>query len=32
MNDDSFRVTDFAMKGYQCSQILMAVALEAQGK
>jgi C_GCAxxG_C_C family probable redox protein len=32
MNDDSFRVMDFAMKGYQCSQILMAVALEAQGK
>src|SRR5579863_1315358 len=23
---------DFAMKGYQCSQILMAMALEAQGK
>jgi|SRR5580693_6111645 len=32
MNDDSFRVMDFAMKGYQCSQILMAMALEAQGK
>jgi C_GCAxxG_C_C family probable redox protein len=32
MNDDSFSVMDFAMKGYQCSQILMAVALEAQGK
>jgi len=32
MNDDSFRVMDLAMKGYQCSQILMALALEAQGK
>jgi C_GCAxxG_C_C family probable redox protein len=32
MNDDSFRVMDLAMKGYQCSQILMAMALEAQGK
>jgi C_GCAxxG_C_C family probable redox protein len=32
MNDDSFRVMEFAMKGYQCSQILMAMALEAQGK
>ena len=32
MNDDAFRVMDFAMKGYQCSQILMAVALEAMGK
>ncbi len=32
MNDDSFKVMDFAMKGYQCSQILMAIALEAQGK
>lgn len=31
-NDDSFRVIDLAMKGYQCSQILMALALEAQGK
>lgn len=31
-NDDSFRVMDLAMKGYQCSQILMAMALEAQGK
>jgi C_GCAxxG_C_C family probable redox protein len=32
MNDDSFRVMDLAMQGYQCSQILMAIALEAQGK
>jgi C_GCAxxG_C_C family probable redox protein len=32
MNDDSFRVMDLAMQGYQCSQILMAIALEAQGR
>ena len=32
MNDDSFRVMDMALKGYQCSQILVALALEAQGK
>lgn len=32
MNDDAFRVMELAMKGYQCSQILMAMALEAQGK
>jgi hypothetical protein len=32
MNDDSFRVMDFEMKGYQCGQILMAMAFEAQGK
>jgi C_GCAxxG_C_C family probable redox protein len=32
MNDDSFRVMDLALKGYQCSQILIALALEAQGK
>ncbi|MFP5225998.1 MAG: DVU_1555 family C-GCAxxG-C-C protein [Acidobacteriota bacterium] len=32
MNDDAMRVMDLAMKGYQCSQILMAIALEAQGK
>jgi C_GCAxxG_C_C family probable redox protein len=32
MNDESFRVMDLAMQGYQCSQILMAMALEAQGK
>ncbi len=32
MNDDSFRVMDLAMKGYQCSQILMAMALKAQGR
>ncbi|HEX4068103.1 MAG TPA: C-GCAxxG-C-C family protein [Acidobacteriaceae bacterium] len=32
MNDDSFRVMDLAMQGYQCSQILMAIALDSQGK
>lgn len=32
MNDDAFKVVDFAMKGYQCSQILIALALDAQGK
>lgn len=32
MNDDSFRVMDLALKGYRCSQILMVLALEAQGK
>jgi C_GCAxxG_C_C family probable redox protein len=32
MNDDAFRVMDLAMQGYQCSQIMMAMALEAQGK
>lgn len=32
MSDDSFRVMDMALKGYQCSQILIALALEAQGK
>jgi len=32
MNDDSFRVMELAMQGYQCSQILMAIALEGQGK
>jgi C_GCAxxG_C_C family probable redox protein len=32
MNDDSFRVMDLAMKGYQCSQILMEIALQSQGK
>lgn len=32
MNDDAFKVIDLAMKGYQCSQILMALALEARGK
>ncbi|MGC9224578.1 MAG: DVU_1555 family C-GCAxxG-C-C protein [Terracidiphilus sp.] len=31
MNDDAFHVMDLAAKGYQCSQILMAIALEAQG-
>lgn len=32
MNDDAFRVIDLATKGYHCSQILIAVALEALGK
>jgi len=32
MNDDAFRVMDLAMNGYECSQILVAIALEAQGK
>lgn len=32
MNDDAFRVVDLAMRGYQCSQILIALALEEQGK
>jgi len=32
MNEDTFRVMDLAMQGYQCSQILMVLALEAQGK
>ena len=32
MNDDSFRVMELAMKGYQCSQILMVLALESLGK
>ncbi len=32
MNEDTFRVMDFAMQGYQCSQILMVLALEAQCK
>ncbi len=32
MNDDAFRVMDLAMQGFQCSQILVQLALEAQGK
>ena len=32
MNEDTFRVMELAMQGYQCSQILMVLALEAQGK
>jgi hypothetical protein len=32
MNEDAFRVMELAMQGYQCSQILMLIALEAQGK
>ena len=31
MNDDAFHVMELAAKGYQCSQILMATALEAWG-
>jgi len=32
MNDDSLRMMELAMQGFQCSQILMLLALEAQGK
>ena len=32
MNDDAFRMMDLAMKGFQCSQILVQLSLEAQGK
>ncbi len=32
MNEDAFRVMDLGMKGFQCSQILMVLALEALGK
>jgi C_GCAxxG_C_C family probable redox protein len=32
MNDDAFRVLDLAMQGFQCSQILVQISLEAQGK
>ena len=32
MNDDAFRIADLAMQGFQCSQILVQLALEAQGK
>ena len=31
-NDDAFRVMELAMQGFQCSQILMSMALEGQGK
>ena len=30
MNEDTFRVMELAMQGYQCSQILVLMALEAQ--
>lgn len=32
MNDDAFRVLDLAMQGFQCSQILVQISLEARGK
>ncbi len=32
MNDDAFRVMDLAMQGFQCSQILVQISLEAQGR
>jgi len=32
MNDDAFRVMELAMQGFQCSQILVQLSLEAQGK
>lgn len=32
MNDDAFRIMDLAMQGFQCSQILVQLSLEAQGK
>ena len=32
MNEDTFRVLELAMQGYQCSQILVLMALEAQGR
>lgn len=32
MNEDAFRVMEYASHGFQCSQILMAIALEDQGK
>ena len=32
MNDDAFRVMDLGMRGFQCSQILVQIALEAQGR
>ncbi len=32
MNEDVFRVMELGMQGYQCSQILMIMALDAQGK
>lgn len=32
MNDDAFRVMDLATQGFQCSQILVQISLEAQHK
>ena len=32
MNDDAFRVMDLGMQGFQCSQILVQIALDAQGR
>jgi C_GCAxxG_C_C family probable redox protein len=32
MNDDAFRALELAMQGFQCSQILVQLSLEAQGK
>jgi hypothetical protein len=32
MNEDAFRMMELATQGYQCSQILMLMALEGQGK
>jgi len=32
MNEDAFRVMELGMQGFQCSQILVQIALEAQGK
>jgi C_GCAxxG_C_C family probable redox protein len=32
MNEDSFRMMELGMQGFSCSQILLLMALEAQGK
>lgn len=32
MQDDSFRIMDFALQGFNCSQILILMALDAQGR
>ncbi|MDR3763896.1 MAG: C-GCAxxG-C-C family protein [Acidobacteriota bacterium] len=32
MQDDSFRVMELALQGFNCSQILVLIALEAQGR
>lgn len=32
MNEESFRMMELAMQGFNCSQILLIMALEAQGK
>jgi C_GCAxxG_C_C family probable redox protein len=32
MSDDPFRVIELSLQGFNCSQILLAMALEAQGK